>query len=113
MVSRRLRLSIVVPAFLALTVVGTYLADADDEPSSQPQPQPQPIAAGAPAPDSTSSVSELLGSVRTVDHLEKVEGYDRSCKKGHGCVFGPAWTDDSTAPGSHNGCDTRIICTQF
>lgn len=30
-----------------------------------------------------------------------------------GCVFGPAWTDDSSAPGSHNGCDTRIICTQF
>lgn len=109
MVSRRLRLGIVAPALLALTVVGTYLANADDEPSSQPQP----IAAGAPAPNPTSSVSELLGSVRTVDHLEKVEGYDRSCKKGHGCVFGPAWTDDSTAPGSHNGCDTRIICTQF
>jgi hypothetical protein len=34
-------------------------------------------------------------------------GYDRDCGPGHGCVFGPAWTDDVTVPGGHNGCDTR------
>jgi len=27
-------------------------------------------------------------------------GYDRA-------AFGPAWTDNSSAPGGHNGCDTR------
>ncbi|WP_310961603.1 HNH endonuclease family protein [Nocardioides terrisoli] len=34
-------------------------------------------------------------------------GYDRDCGPSHGCVFGPAWTDDTTAPDGHNGCDTR------
>jgi Protein of unknown function (DUF1524) len=34
-------------------------------------------------------------------------GYDRDCGPGHGCVFGPAWSDDVTVPGGHNGCDTR------
>lgn len=34
-------------------------------------------------------------------------GYDRDCGRGRGCVFGPAWSDDTTAPMSHNGCDTR------
>lgn len=50
-----------------------------------------------------------------MDSLPDVDGYDRSCKKGSGCVFGPAWTDDSSAPGSHNGCDTRndVLATQL
>ena len=30
-------------------------------------------------------------------------GYDRSCKEGHACSFGPAWND----PTEHSGCDTR------
>lgn len=38
---------------------------------------------------------------------DDVPGYDRECRRGHACVFGPAWTDDSLAPGGHNGCDTR------
>lgn len=29
------------------------------------------------------------------------------------CVYGPAWTDDYTGPSLHDGCDIRIICTQF
>jgi hypothetical protein len=29
------------------------------------------------------------------------------------CSFGPAWTDDYDGPGGHDGCDSRIICTQF
>lgn len=33
--------------------------------------------------------------------------YDRSCRKGHGCSFGPAWSDDVDVEGGHNGCDTR------
>lgn len=35
-------------------------------------------------------------------------GYERSCAPGAGCVFGPAWTDDSDGvEWGHNGCDTR------
>ncbi len=34
-------------------------------------------------------------------------GYQRGCGPGQGCSFGPAWTDDSTAPDGHNGCGTR------
>lgn len=37
----------------------------------------------------------------------KVAGYDRSCRRGHGCVFGPAWTDNVNVAGGHDGCDTR------
>lgn len=44
--------------------------------------------------------SALPGSGASVE-------YDRSCGKGHGCVFGPAWTDDVNVEGGHNGCGTR------
>jgi hypothetical protein len=37
----------------------------------------------------------------------ELTGYDRDCGPGHGCVFGPAWSDDVTVAGGHNGCDTR------
>lgn len=36
-----------------------------------------------------------------------VPGYDRACGTGHGCVFGPAWSDDVNVRLGHNGCDTR------
>src|SRR3546814_6346271 len=36
-----------------------------------------------------------------------IPGYDRDCGTGHACSFGPAWTDDTTAPLGHNGCDQR------
>lgn len=32
-------------------------------------------------------------------------GYDRSCRPGRGCVFGPDWHDDNTAAWGHDGCD--------
>jgi hypothetical protein len=59
------------------------------------------------AASATVSVDELVAGLTVVDELSDVAGYDRGCGKGEGCVFGPAWTDDSTAPSSHNGCDTR------
>lgn len=34
-------------------------------------------------------------------------GYDRSCRAGHLCVFGPAWSDDVDVAYGRNGCDTR------
>lgn len=64
-----------------------------------------------PAPVTSLGVAELLGSVQVVDQLPEMPGYQRSCKKGRGCVFGPAWND----PSDHSGCDTRqrILRTQL
>lgn len=52
---------------------------------------------------------ELLDALETVGVANRadVAGYDRDCGSGHTCSFGPAWTDDTTAPGGHNGCDQR------
>ncbi|HET7724940.1 MAG TPA: hypothetical protein VFK68_09895, partial [Propionibacteriaceae bacterium] len=63
-----------------------------------------------PAPAATPSTpQERDDAVRAMARLEsvtvrartKVAGYDRSCSPGHGCVFGPAWSDDTSAPGGH------------
>ncbi|GAB20514.1 hypothetical protein GOEFS_119_00040 [Gordonia effusa NBRC 100432] len=66
-------------------------------------------------PKSSTSLSArpILTSTQTfrgltvIDRLPEIPGYERSCKKGKKCVFGPAWTDDTDAPLSKNGCDTR------
>jgi hypothetical protein len=58
-----------------------------------------------------SSLPGLLAQVRVVDDIGHVPGYERSCKKGQGCVFGPAWND----PRNTTGCDTRnrILATSL
>ncbi|NUS43147.1 MAG: HNH endonuclease [Mycobacteriaceae bacterium] len=63
----------------------------------------------APAPGSPAraDLDRLLASVTVVDSRGNVPGYDRDCRAGRACVFGPAWSDDTTAPGGHDGCDTR------
>lgn len=63
----------------------------------------------APAPGSPdrARLESLLAAVAVVDTRVHTPGYERDCASGHGCVFGPAWTDDTDAPGGHNGCDTR------
>lgn len=48
-----------------------------------------------------------LDEVRIVAVAPSIAGYDRSCSPGDGCVFGPAWSDDVSVDGGHNGCDTR------
>lgn len=50
-----------------------------------------------------STAVVVLGSVGPA----KVPGFDRSCGRGHRCVFGPAWSDAVNVDGGHNGCDTR------
>ncbi len=52
-------------------------------------------------------IADLLGQVRVVDTVPTIAGYQRSCATNSACVFGPAWTDDTTAALSRNGCDTR------
>lgn len=67
------------------------------------------FSAPPPAPGSPTraQVEELLNRVQVVAARPNVPGYERSCKAGDGCVFGPAWTDDYDGPGGHDGCGTR------
>lgn len=56
--------------------------------------------------------AEATGALTTLDWVAvkdrvTVPGYQRGCGKGEACSFGPAWTDNTTAPGGHNGCSTR------
>ena len=62
-----------------------------------PQSSAQPVAAG--------DIADLLQQVQVIDQIPVVEGYDRGCGKGEGCVFGPAWND----PLDHSSCDTRFL----
>lgn len=66
--------------------------------------QPHGSAPGSPSED---DVSELLDRVAVVSQRPSVPGYERDCTGASACVFGPAWTDATTAPGGGNGCSTR------
>ncbi|APE33446.1 deoxyribonuclease [Nocardia mangyaensis] len=68
---------------------------------------PDQTVAPAPGSPSRAEVTALLDTVRVVASRPRPGGYERGCKAGQGCVFGPAWTDDTDAPGGHDGCDTR------
>jgi len=74
-------------------------------------------AAVHPAPGSPprSEVERLLAAVEVVENRPEVPGYERSCTSGSACVFGPAWSDDTSSPGGHDGCDTRnnVLSTQL
>lgn len=49
-----------------------------------------------------------LGKLRVVAHPAHAPGYQRSCRPGRGCSFGPAWTDDNDDPRwGHDGCASR------
>ena len=48
-----------------------------------------------------ATAGALLGRL-PVAAKGSLDGYDRDCGKGAGCVFGPAWADVD-----HNGCDQR------
>ncbi|MEV0080713.1 HNH endonuclease family protein [Nocardia neocaledoniensis] len=61
----------------------------------------------APGSPTRAEVTALLDRVRVVAARPRPGGYERGCKAGQGCVFGPAWSDDTDAPGGHDGCDTR------
>lgn len=60
-------------------------------------------AAQPPVAAAGGQLTDLLHRVTIVDHLDQADGYDRSCRKGHLCDFGPAWDD----PTDHSGCNTR------
>ena len=73
----------------------------DKLPTPAAAPGSAQTAPTAPAA-STAEIAELLDTI-PVATIKRVDGYDRSCKKGHGCVYGPAWND----PQDHSGCGTR------
>lgn len=67
------------------------------------------LAPAPPAPNSPTGdqLNALLAQVAVIGARPDVLGYERGCKQGEGCVFGPAWTDDYDGPGGHDGCGTR------
>lgn len=64
-------------------------------------------AAPAPGSPSRAQIEQLLAEVQVMPSRPHPGGYERGCKIGQACVFGPAWSDDTDAPGGHDGCDTR------
>ncbi|WP_051161097.1 HNH endonuclease family protein [Nocardia transvalensis] len=67
------------------------------------------LSGGPPAPGSPTraQLDGLLSVVRVVERRTHPGGYQRGCRSGEGCVFGPAWSDDHDGPGGHDGCDSR------
>ncbi|MBW0274596.1 deoxyribonuclease [Nocardia sp. MH4] len=61
----------------------------------------------APGSPTRAEVTALLERVRVIAARPRPGGYERGCKAGQACVFGTAWSDDTDAPGGHDGCDTR------
>jgi hypothetical protein len=61
-------------------------------------------AAGSPH---RAELERLLAAVPSVNQRPHPGGYERGCRAGQGCVFGPAWSDGTDAPDGHDGCDTR------
>ncbi|OZE97452.1 HNH endonuclease [Rhodococcus sp. 14-2686-1-2] len=85
-------------AALAMTAFGSC------DRASIPGFSPPPPAPGSPT---RVQIEDLLARVQVVADRPDNPGYERGCKSGEGCVFGPAWTDDYDGPGGHDGCGTR------
>ncbi|GAT07721.1 HNH endonuclease [Mycolicibacterium novocastrense] len=98
---RRYRRKLVTLSAAALAAGALAIGAADH---TQWPLSPAPPAAPAPPPTAAAGdIARLLAQIPTATTITPVAGYDRSCKKGHSCVFGPAWND----PLDHSGCDTR------
>ncbi|MEW2484172.1 HNH endonuclease family protein [Mycobacterium sp. NPDC049093] len=89
---KRSHLSLMVTAAAAIAAAITLGGPDDHIGNAEP-----------PAPAAAGNVADLLAQVTVVDDIPEVDGYQRSCGKGKGCVFGPAWND----PLDRSGCDTR------
>jgi hypothetical protein len=71
-------------------------------------------AAPSNPPAGTAAALRQLDTLRVIPARPHRPGYQRGCAAGQACSFGPAWTDNTNAPGGHNGCDTRndVLATQ-
>ena len=68
--------------------------------------KPAPTAPGT-AKGATSAALAELNSLKVLATRPNPAGYQRGCSPSQACSFGPAWSDDTSAPDSHNGCDSR------
>lgn len=73
--------------------------DQPDDPSLETAGPAEPAAAADPNGLAPGSALAALAELPVKDRAP-MTGYSRD-------QFGPAWTDDTSAPLSHNGCDTR------
>ena len=89
-------------AWLSMVLVGAGSGCAGPEHPDATGPGP-----GGTASAATNESARTLANLPTITTRPSVPGYDRSCAAGHGCVFGPAWSDDVTVQYGHNGCSTR------
>lgn len=60
----------------------------------------------SPVPQPTTTALVSLGAIPVRERVT-VAGYQRGCGTGQACSFGPAWIDDTDAPGGRDGCGTR------
>lgn len=88
-------------AVVAIAVSGCSAAEAFPTFSSNSRSSSAPATSSF---DASAALSKL--DTLPVKGRAPKTGYDRG-------QFGQAWTDDVTVEGGHNGCDARIICTQF
>ena len=86
------RLILFAVAALVLAVIAAH--HGDDSPSPPP-------------PAGAAAALRQLDGLPVVHARPHRPGYQRGCGSGQACSFGPAWTDNTTAPGGNNGCDTR------
>ena len=90
---------------MAAAIGGVLLAlAACTGPGVQDSP-PVRVAPSSSAPPGSSAAASSATALAALAALP-VKG--RAPKTGYSrAAFGPAWTDDTTADGGHNGCDTR------
>jgi hypothetical protein len=67
--------------------------------TAPPASAPDPKSAVAKPPMTLAQATAALNALRVAGR-GPMTGYDRD-------RFGPAWSDDVSVPGGHNGCDTR------
>lgn len=88
--------------FAALAMVGVLAGCSGVTVAAPSSPAPSPVPPTTVVLGSGAEITAALAKVKVVAERPDVPGYDRSCKKGHACSFGPAWKDVD-----RNGCDTR------
>lgn len=77
----------------ALTVIVAYQTVSTAAEQSAASVAAADVPTVAPGVDVLAGVAEVPARIRGGDYRR--------------AAFGEAWTDDNTAPGGHNGCDTR------
>src|SRR3954447_23943848 len=88
--SRNRLLWLAISVALAVVVAFQVVSTSDDRSRFVAQAD---IPTVAPGVDVLAGIAELPLRIRSHDY--------------HRDAFGDTWTDDNTAPGGHNGCDTR------